>query len=567
MKDEQRFRWLTVVVWGAVACLLVLVVLLALLFFARAGRGGPATPPAVSILAPAHGARFGVGATTTVHVQAAAPGEPLARLQLWADGQLAGDIPASGALAEALWNWTPRTPGDHTLLAQAYTRDGASDTVSVRVVAVEEADGDGDGVPDAEDACPDRPGPLQAQGCPTNTPTDRDGDGVADAQDRCPDEFGLAANDGCPLPPDRDGDGIADGEDGCPDQAGPPDGQGCPAPAGNDQDGDGVVNNEDSCDDQPGPAGNLGCPGASGDRDGDGLPDDQDACPDVAGVLDNGGCPLPDADDPEGDGVVGDEDQCPGLPGPAGHDGCPSWGGAGTIERRGVCDLLRLLGRATPACTDSDGDGVMDADDRCPQEAGPALLGGCAQLAGGGALARGGPSVLQCRLFPSLCTDSDGDGAVDAEDGCPTLPGDILGCPAFGESGGEAVGPSTDVQLRLGERLYTHQDWMSVYCYVEVEDLPPSRLPWDRHSLEREAPFVWNLGDRRSVDLTTDEVVLSLSLRCFGMPDRIGPEVYLGRVARDHPREDWDGRTREAVSAGGADTFTVYYRICQGDCD
>jgi outer membrane protein OmpA-like peptidoglycan-associated protein len=50
-------------------------------------------------------------------------------------------------------------------------------------------------VPDAEDRCPDEPGPKELEGCP-----DRDGDGIPDIDDKCPTEPGPAQNDGCPLP-------------------------------------------------------------------------------------------------------------------------------------------------------------------------------------------------------------------------------------------------------------------------------------------------------------------------------------------------------------------------------
>lgn len=95
-------------------------------------------------------------------------------------------------------------------------------------------DRDGDGVPDAEDACPSvvgeaSPG-LAQRGCPP----DRDGDGVADGDDRCPDEAGVRsvepARDGCP--PDTDGDGIVDAKDACPNERGAatsdPKTNGCP---------------------------------------------------------------------------------------------------------------------------------------------------------------------------------------------------------------------------------------------------------------------------------------------------------------------------------------------------
>ena len=93
-------------------------------------------------------------------------------------------------------------------------------------------DGDGDGVPDATDACPAQAGPPSNNGCPpTVTPPDGDGDGVPDASDACPTQAGPASNDGCPptvTPPDGDGDGVPDATDACPTQAGPASNSGCP---------------------------------------------------------------------------------------------------------------------------------------------------------------------------------------------------------------------------------------------------------------------------------------------------------------------------------------------------
>ena len=112
-------------------------------------------------------------------------------------------------------------------------------------------DRDGDGVPDAQDRCPDVPGLASLQGCP-----DRDGDGIADIDDKCPDVPGLAKYQGCPIP-DTDKDGINDEQDKCPTVPGVARYQGCPIP---DTDGDGVNDEEDKCPTVPGPASNFGCP-------------------------------------------------------------------------------------------------------------------------------------------------------------------------------------------------------------------------------------------------------------------------------------------------------------------
>ncbi len=153
---------------------------------------------------------------------------------------------------------------------------------------------------------------LSLEWAPPPAPADRDGDGVPDASDACPDVAGVRTDDpktnGCPPPPppppappppaDRDGDGVPDAQDACPDVAGvktdDPKTNGCPA----DADGDGIPDTQDAC---PAVAGiktddpkTNGCPDP--DRDKDGIPNDSDACPDVAGKPDpdpkKNGCPA-----------------------------------------------------------------------------------------------------------------------------------------------------------------------------------------------------------------------------------------------------------------------------------
>jgi len=99
-------------------------------------------------------------------------------------------------------------------------------------------DNDGDGIVDANDACPTEAGvetlDPKTNGCPP--PRDRDRDSVIDDTDACPDDPGMATNDpktnGCPAPRDRDEDSIIDPEDACPDAPGPaakdPEKNGCP---------------------------------------------------------------------------------------------------------------------------------------------------------------------------------------------------------------------------------------------------------------------------------------------------------------------------------------------------
>lgn len=198
-----------------------------------------------------------------------------------------------GALRE------PGTPDGRVLLRLAYAPMGAPPP----------RDRDRDGIPDAQDACPEeagvRTGSPATNGCPAAppAPVDRDGDGVPDAQDLCPGEPAGSRPDpqkpGCPLR-DSDGDGVFDSEDQCPGSpAGAhPDPQrpGCPD---KDSDQDGIYDGQDVCKEVPSGLNpdpqKPGCP--MPDRDRDQIPDGTDACPDKAGS------PSPD---PRRNG-------CPGL--------------------------------------------------------------------------------------------------------------------------------------------------------------------------------------------------------------------------------------------------------------
>jgi len=138
------------------------------------------------------------------------------------------------------------------------------------------SDYDGDGVIDADDACPDTPEGIRVDkfGCAI----DSDADGVPDYLDTCPKtpKNVKVNNEGCPI--DSDEDGVPDYTDICP---------GTPKRVTVDE---------------------LGCPY---DLDADGIPDYVDDCPDTPYDVDvdKVGCPV-DSDD---DGVPDYLDQCPGT--------------------------------------------------------------------------------------------------------------------------------------------------------------------------------------------------------------------------------------------------------------
>jgi len=115
--------------------------------------------------------------------------------------------------------------------------------------------------------------------------------------------------------------------------------------------------------------------------------------------------PVPPKDT-DGDGVPDKEDKCPNIAGIRSLGGCPDKDGDGVTDAEDKCpDVagVKIFG----GCPDTDGDGIEDAKDKCPTKPGTAKYEGCP------------------------VPDTDGDGLNDDYDKCPTVPGTIAndGCP------------------------------------------------------------------------------------------------------------------------------------------
>jgi outer membrane protein OmpA-like peptidoglycan-associated protein len=129
--------------------------------------------------------------------------------------------------------------------------------------------------------------------------------------------------------------------------------------------------------------------------------------------------------DTDGDGVYDKNDACPEVPGLEAFNGCPDSDGDGVSDNKDNCPNVAGL-EALAGCPDADRDGVTDASDNCPNEAGPAANNGCP--------------------WP----DTDGDGVLDKDDQCPNEAGTAAnnGCP-------EIVVPTAEVQKQLTEYART----------------------------------------------------------------------------------------------------------------
>ena len=142
--------------------------------------------------------------------------------------------------------------------------------------------------------------------------------------------------------------------------------------------------------------------------------------------------------DTDGDGIYDKDDACPEVPGLEAFNGCPDSDGDGIEDGKDSCPNA-AGSKEMNGCPDTDGDGVADKDDACPSEAGLAALAGCPDADGDGIADKddscpneAGPAENKGCPWP----DKDGDGIIDKDDLCPDKPGVVAnkGCPEVTEA-------------------------------------------------------------------------------------------------------------------------------------
>lgn len=104
-----------------------------------------------------------------------------------------------------------------------------------------------------------------------------------------------------------------------------------------------------------------------------------------------------------------------------------------TEAKQAMLAVLQALDTCPTIAPDRDQDGILDPDDACPDEVGPAELQGC--------------------------PDTDGDGVIDPKDDCPTIPGPAAnkGCP-YGDADGDGLTDDIDQCPRAKEDVDQFED-------------------------------------------------------------------------------------------------------------
>ena len=165
--------------------------------------------------------------------------------------------------------------------------------------------------------------------------------------------------------------------------------------------------------------------------------------------------------DTDGDGIYDDHDECPEVPGLEEFNGCPDTDGDGIQDSEDDCPMVAGLAEFN-GCPDTDGDGIADNKDRCPKVAGLESMGGCPDTDGDG-VADGqdacpkvaGPRGNRGCPWP----DTDGDSVPDKDDKCPEVPGTVAndGCPEgpTAEDMAKITELSRGIQFAFGATTFT----------------------------------------------------------------------------------------------------------------
>ena len=159
---------------------------------------------------------------------------------------------------------------------------------------------------------------------------------------------------------------------------------------------------------------------------------------------------FPFQKDSDGDGVVDKDDKCPDIFGLVSLNGCPDTDGDGVTDKIDKCPDV-AGDRNLMGCPDKDNDQIADADDECPEVAGSPIFKGCPDTDGDGIADKNDkcPNERGVANYGGCpAKDSDGDGIDDLNDKCPNEKGvaSESGCPAkVVDTDGDGVNDKDDV--------------------------------------------------------------------------------------------------------------------------
>ncbi|MFN4286128.1 MAG: OmpA family protein [Lacibacter sp.] len=167
--------------------------------------------------------------------------------------------------------------------------------------------------------------------------------------------------------------------------------------------------------------------------------------------------------DSDGDGIEDAKDECPNQAGTV--KGCPDRDGDGVPDKDDRCPNEK---GTVKGCPDRDGDGIADKEDRCPDVAGLERYSGCP------------------------IPDTDGDGINDEEDACPTQAGLAAnkGCPEIKEEVKQKLNlAARNIQFRFASDELLPASFGPLNEVVKLlQDNPELKLRIEAHADNRGLP-------------------------------------------------------------------------------
>ena len=195
--------------------------------------------------------------------------------------------------------------------------------------------------------------------------------------------------------------------------------------------------------------------------------------------------------DTDGDGILDKYDDCPEEAGLKQFNGCPDSDGDGVPNHKDACpDVFGDV--EFDGCPDTDGDGIPDHEDACPDVFGDAKFNGCPDSDGDGipdhldeCPQEAGPASNNgCPVPPPA--DRDGDGVPDNVDECPDVAGPASnnGCPEVKE---EHVKQLNDygrtILFNTGKSTFQQSSYATLDSMAEVmKQFPNAKFAIEGHT-------------------------------------------------------------------------------------
>lgn len=192
--------------------------------------------------------------------------------------------------------------------------------------------------------------------------------------------------------------------------------------------------------------------------------------------------------DTDGDGIYDKNDACPEVAGIEAFQGCPDTDSDGIQDSKDSCPEVFGLAEFN-GCPDTDGDGVADPNDECVDTPGLKELAGCPDADSDGITDgkdgcpnEAGPADNNGCPWP----DKDGDSVLDKDDQCPEVAGTVAnnGCPEPSE---EVVKKLNDyaktILFNSGKASFKEQTYEVLQAMNKIfKEYPTSKFSLEGHT-------------------------------------------------------------------------------------